>query len=233
VKAIESDALVVRTIAYGEADVIATFITESSGKLSAHVRGARRSKRRLGGGLEPFHTMRVSIDDRGGDLVTLKEARVVRVRAGITASLALLDVAGTALRWLRHLVPARHPEAAAWATTLALLDALDLGPAEPRVELAGAALRLLADVGYALDLGRCVVCGKACPDDKPAAIDAARGGLVCAACGGARQVLAPGVRRRALAAQRGEKAAFTREEAEQILAVVDVAMAAHGGIEPK
>jgi DNA repair protein RecO (recombination protein O) len=177
--------------------------------------------------------MRVWVDDRGGELVTLKEARVVRIRAGVTSSLALLDVAGTALRWLRHLVPARHPEPAAWGTILELLDTLDLGPPEPRVELASAALRLLADVGYALDLGRCVVCGKPCPDDKPAGVDAARGGLVCLACGGARFVLAPGVRRRALAAQRGEGAPFTRDEAEQILAIVDVAMAAHGGIEPK
>jgi DNA repair protein RecO (recombination protein O) len=233
VKSIESDALVVRTTAFGEADVIATFITETSGKLSALVRGGRKSKRRMGGGLEPFHTMRVSIDDRGGDLVTLKDARVVRVRAGITTSLAVLDVAGTALRWLRHLVPVRHPEPAAWATTLALLDALDRGPAEPRVELAGAALRLLADFGYALDLARCVVCGKPCPDDKPAAVDGARGGLVCLACGGARQILAPGVRRRALAAQRGETAAFTRDEAEQVLAIVDVALAAHGGMNPR
>jgi DNA repair protein RecO (recombination protein O) len=233
VKHIESDALVVRTIAYGEADIIATFITESSGKLSALVRGGRRSKRRVGGGLEPFHTIRIGIDDRGGDLVTLKEARVVRIRAGVTASLATLDVAGIALRWLRDLVPVRHPEPAAWATTLSLLDALDGHPAEPRVELAGAALRLLADVGYALDLSRCVVCGKACPDDKPACIDGARGGLVCHACGGARWVLGASLRRRAVAAQRSEGAAFTRDEAEQILALVDVALATHGGIDPK
>jgi len=233
VKHIESDALVVRTIAYGEADIIATFITESSGKLSALIRGGRKSTRRVGGGLEPFHTMRLRLDDRGGELVTLKDARIVRVRAGVTASLATLEAAGTALRWLRHLVPPRHPEPAAWATTLGLLDALDGGSAEPRVDLAGAALRLLADVGYALDLARCVVCGKPCPDDKPAGVDAARGGLVCHACGGARQVLTPGVRRAALAAQRGERAAFTRDEAEQVLAMVAVAMAAHGGIAPK
>jgi len=233
VKHIESDALVVRTIAYGEADIIATFITETSGKLSAHIRGGRRSKRRVGGGLEPFHTMRVSFDDRGGDLVTLKEARVVRMRPGILASLATIEVAGTALRWVRHLVPPRHPEPAAWETTLSLLDALDGAPAEPRATLAAAALRLLADVGYALDLSRCVVCGKPCPDDKPAYVDAARGGLVCHACGGARSVLAAGVRRRALGAQRSELAEFTRDEAEQILTLVDAALAAHGGIEPR
>ncbi len=231
-KRIESDALVVRTVAYGEADIIATFITETSGKISVLLRGGRRSKKRVGGGLEPFHTMRVSIDDRGGELGTLKEARIVRMREGIMTSLPILDAAGTALRWLRHLVPVRHPEPAAWATTLALLDALDRAPAEPRIELAGAALRLLADVGYALDLARCVICGKPCPDDRPAAIDPAKGGLVCLACGGARRVLAPGLRRRALAVQRGEDSAFSRGEADEILALIDVALAAHSGMNP-
>ena len=106
---VETDALVVRTVAYGEADVIATFVTETHGKLSAIVRGARKSKRRAQGALEPFHTVRVSFEDRGGDLVTIRDARVVRVRAGILASLPALEAGGLALRWLRHLVPARHP----------------------------------------------------------------------------------------------------------------------------
>jgi DNA repair protein RecO (recombination protein O) len=233
VKHIETDALVVRTIPYSEADIVATFITETSGKLAALVRGGRKSTRRFGGGLEPFHTMRLRIDEGSGDLVTLKEARVVCVRVGITASLAALEAGGTALRWLRHLVQPRHPEPAAWATTVALLDALDRGLSEPRVELAGSALRLLSDVGYALDLERCVVCGKPCPDEKPASVDGARGGLVCHACGGARQILGPRARRAALEAQRGGGVAFTRDEAEEILTLVTAAMAAHGGIEPK
>jgi len=231
--AIDTDALVVRTVAYGEADVIATFVTETHGKLSAMVRGARKSKRRAQGALEPFHTVHVSAEDRGGDLVTLRDARVVRVRAGILASLPALEAGGLALRWLRHLVPARHPEPAAWATTLALLDALDAGPAEPRGPLAAGALRLLSDVGYELNLARCVVCSRACPEERPACIDPARGGLVCLACGGARLVLSPDVRRLARNAQEGQPADFSREQADQILAVVEAAMAAHGGFEAR
>jgi DNA repair protein RecO (recombination protein O) len=230
---VETDALVVRTVAYGEADVIATFVTETHGKLSAIVRGARKSKRRAQGALEPFHTVRVSFEDRGGDLVTIRDARVVRVRAGILASLPALEAGGLALRWLRHLVPARHPEAAAWATTQTLLDALDARPVEPRVPLAAAAVRLLSDVGYELNLARCVVCSRPCPEGKLACIDPARGGLICRACGGARLVLTPDARRLARSAQEGKPADFSRDEADQILAVVEAAMATHGGFETR
>jgi DNA repair protein RecO (recombination protein O) len=228
-KVIETDALIVRTVAYGEADVIATLVTETSGKLSALVRGARKSKRRAQGALEPFHTVRVSAEDRGGDLVTIRDARVVRVRAGILTSLPALEAGGQALRWLRHLVPPRHPEPAAWATTLSLLDALDAGPAEPRVPLACAAVRLLSDMGYELNLARCVSCSRECPEGKPACIDPARGGLVCLSCGGARMVLSPEARRLARDAQEGRPAPFSRAEADQVLVVVEAAMAAHGG----
>jgi DNA repair protein RecO (recombination protein O) len=231
--AIETDALVVRTVAYGEADVIATFVTEAVGKLSASIRGARKSRRRAQGALEPFHTVHVSAEDRGGDLVTIRDARVVRVRTGILASLPALEAGGLALRWLRHLVPARHAEPAAWKTTLALLDALDARPDEPRVPLAVAAMRLLSDVGYELDLGRCVVCSRACPEERPACIDPARGGLVCQACGGARLVLTPRARRLARDAQEGRGADFSREEADQILTVMEAAMATHGGFESR
>jgi DNA repair protein RecO (recombination protein O) len=65
VKRIETAALLVRSVAYGEADLIATFFTETDGKLSAMIRGARRSTKRFGGALEPIHELHVVLDDKG------------------------------------------------------------------------------------------------------------------------------------------------------------------------
>lgn len=230
-KSIKSEALLVRSIAYGESDVIATLLTATDGKIAVMVRGARKSSKRVGGALEPFHTIEVSIDDRGGELGTLKEARILRVRAGIVGSLAALDAAGTALRWARHLCPPRIPEPAAWDTMLALLDALDSPGVSPRTELCVAALQLLCDVGYALDLERCVSCGRACPVDRPACVDVARGGIVCTACGGARSRITPELRRVALQILTGENPHLTAPEADDLLLLVDEAMAVHTGFQ--
>ncbi len=230
-KAIASDALVVRTVAYGESDLIVTLLTESDGKISALVRGGRKSSKRVGGALEPVHTIAVKLDDRGGDLATLREAALVKVRARTVLDLEALDAAGIALRWARHLFPPRHAEPRAWQTTIELLDELEEGGGSgPRTVLAGAALRLLADVGYALDFDRCVKCGRPCPDGRPAAIDGARGGLVCQSCGGARRLITPELRRIARAAQR-ERVAMTPEQAKSLLELVDDAMAAHTGFD--
>jgi DNA repair protein RecO (recombination protein O) len=230
-------ALLLRTVAYGESDVIATLFTEAEGKLGVMVRGGRKSTKRVGGALEPFHSLEARIEDRGGELGALREARIIRVRAGIVASLDAIDAGGTALRWVRHVCPPRTKEPEAWVTLGELLDDLDAGGSggatSPRVALARAGLRLLSDVGYALDLERCIQCGKPCPTERAARVDPARGGLVCSSCGGGRVVMSPDLRAKAIAAaDRAEGgAAMTPADAEEILAVVDAAMAAHAGFD--
>ncbi len=234
-RTVVTQALLVRQVAYGESDVVATMLTEAEGKLAVMVRGGRKSTKRVGGALEPFHTIEARIDERGeraDELGVLREARITRVRSGIVGSLEAIDAAGMALRWVRHVCPPRTPEPEAWATLHELLDALDAGGGHPRVELARAGLRLLSDVGYALDLERCIQCGRECPPGKPARVDPARGGLVCGSCGGARIVWSAELRAKAIAAAaRGESGELTPEDAEEILAVVDAAMAAHAGFD--
>ena len=228
---IESDALVVRTVEVGESDVIATLVTEQAGKVSAIVRGARRGSKRVSGALEPVHTVAVMLEDKGAELATLKESRIVVLRPGVVGSLEALDAAGVALRWVRHLFPPRTPEPEGWRALVELLDVLDAGGSAPRRELARAGLALLAAVGYALDLERCVVCGRECPPTKAACVDPARGGLVCRACGGASTVLLPETREAARALAEGRTAEVTGEQGEAILRIVDRAMAAHAGFE--
>jgi DNA repair protein RecO (recombination protein O) len=230
-RSIASHALVARSVPYGESDLIVTLLTETDGKLSAIVRGGRKSSRRVGGALEPVHTVAVKLEDRGGELAALREAAVAKVRARLVTDLAALEAAGMALRWARHLFQPRHAEPRAWATITGLLDDLDAGTDAPRPLLAGAALRLLADVGYALELDRCIKCGRTCPEGRAAAIDAARGGLVCQSCGGARRLIAPALRRVARAAQKG-RVSMTAEQADELLRIADDAMAAHTGFEP-
>jgi DNA repair protein RecO (recombination protein O) len=182
----------------------------------------------------------VSLDDRGGDLLTLKETRISTVRSHLVGSLSAMEVAGAALRWARHLFPARQPEPAGWRTLIELLDALD-APANvrPLPLLALAGLSMLAGVGYALELDRCIVCGKACPPLSAAYVDARRGGVVCRSCGGGSHSLLDG-KTRALAseAQRADgsvaevPAWLDDAGAKKLAAIVSDAMAAHANLDP-
>ena len=244
-KRIESAALLVRSVAYGEADLIATFFTETDGKVSAVVRGARRSTKRFGGALEPIHELVIALEDKGKELCTLKEARIGRPREGIVKSLDTMDAAGRALRWIRHLCPARTPEPSVWSSLGALLDVLDAlghGPGmaaasalSPVVDhhLAVFGFGLLADVGYAIDFVRCVRCGKRCPEGRPAFLDAAGGGLVCMTCGGARRTISKELRALALRAQAREPdLTLTPAQASELVAIAEEAMSAHADFDP-
>jgi DNA repair protein RecO (recombination protein O) len=231
---IETRALVVRRVDYGESDLVITLFTERLGRVSALARGARRSQKRFGGSLEPMHTLSVRLDERAGaELHALREARLDRVRTRLSANLERMEAAGRALGWVRRASPPRTPEPQVWSAVEDLLDRLDdpsAAPA-PRKELAEAGLRLLSAFGWGLDLERCVACGKACPAGQAALIDVERGGLVCRSCGGARVRVAGPTRARLIEAAAGRSGALENGDLEVAVDLTDRAFRAHLGFD--
>ncbi len=214
-----------RNVPYGDADVIATLLTPGEGKIAAIVRGARKGTRRTFGALEPMHTITATWEDKGTELVTLKEAHVTRPRTHMLQNLDALEAGGLLLRWARHMFPAKTEETAAFATLTFALDALDGGEMDPRAVLAVAGLRLLSDVGWGVELAQCVKCGTPCPEDASALFDADKGGIVCRKCGGARVLVRAPVRRAAI----DGRVSAIAEHAKAIVALVEAVMAAHTG----
>lgn len=73
------DALVLRTYALGESDRIVVLLTRDRGKKRGVARGARRSRRRFAGALEPLTHVRVAYTEREQrELVQLTYAEAVR-----------------------------------------------------------------------------------------------------------------------------------------------------------
>jgi DNA repair protein RecO (recombination protein O) len=225
-------ALLLRRVEYGESDLVITLLTDTIGRVSALARGARKSVKRFGGVLEPMHTLAIAYDDRSGaELVVLREAKLERARPFLITSLERMQAAGQALNWVRKATPPRTPEPEVWTAMEALLD--HLADVEdtilPRTRLAEGGLRLLAAFGWGIDFERCVSCGKLAAPGQAAAVDAARGGLVCRNCGGARQRIS-GAERAALTAAASGKG-LDDASAALALTLVEQALKAHCGIE--
>jgi len=230
-KILRTEALLVRRVPVGEADVIVTLFTEARGVLSAVARSARRQNKRLVG-LEPMHVLRVSLEEREHkDLAVLQEASIAHARMHLCAALDRMEAAGRALRWIRAVAPPNTREPGLFTTLNELLDALATqgSTRSPEAELATAGLRLLADMGFGLVLDRCVRCGRVCPVQAPACLDPLAGGLVCRACGGARLVLGAELRKRVEAACAGDDEALCEEDARIVVDLVEAVMAAHAG----
>jgi DNA repair protein RecO (recombination protein O) len=233
-------AFVLRRTPYGDADLIVSLFSEKLGQVSALARAARKSQRRFGGGLEPFHTLEVAIDEaQGAELLRLREARVVGPRPGLLTQLDGMEAAGTFLGWIRHSAPAHTPEPALWELLVSCLDELERAALQaPRADAAGAArlilaahgLWLLAACGWRLELEYCVESGVRCPDGKAALIDPARGGLVSRARGGAGLRVSGATRQRLITTQASGRNALIASDVELTLQLVDDCLQAHAGL---
>ncbi len=225
-------ALLLARVAYGEADLVVTFFTDSLGRISALARGARRSSKRFAGSLEPMHTLRVEVDERpSGELFSLREATIDKPRLGLVASLESLEAAGRAMSWLKKAAPVRTPDPLVWAVVTRFLDDLEREPARQTERLVELGVRLLSAFGWGLDLTRCVRCGKPCPAGQAALVSPERGGLVCRACGGGPVRLSGPLRAGLLRSAAGEEDALPRDEVDAALDLVERALATHAGIE--
>lgn len=221
-----------RRVSHGDTDLIVHLFTEQLGLVGAVARGARKSQKRFGGALEPFHTVRVRLQERAtGDLFVLEEAVLETVRTRLVMDLERMEAAGRALSWIRTSVPPQTPEPRAFSAITALLERLDSEVKEPPPDhhLAALGLTLLSTFGWGLDFTQCVRCGRPCGENQAAMVDADRGGLVCKSCGGARQKLGGAQRQRLLRASSGDGAALKPDDVPLVLSLVERAFAAHTG----
>ncbi len=231
---IVSDALLLRRVEYGEADLVPTLPTQKRGKVRALARGARKSNKRFSGALEPMHTLTPELDERpGAELLTLVSARIAVPRTKLLESLPALEAAGKALSWARRAAPPRTSESEPYAVLCTLLDRLasDNAAGASQRALAEAGLGLLTAFGWGIDFERCVRCGRQAQPTQSASVDATRGGLICRNCGGARLRVSAAGREHMASASRGQTFVLTESEAHDALAIVEAALGAHAGID--
>ncbi|WP_242345147.1 DNA repair protein RecO [Anaeromyxobacter terrae] len=184
-------ALVLRAVDYGESDRVVTLFTHERGKVSAFARGARASRRRFGGALEPFTLVAAEARERAGsDMFGLDSVAVLRAHGAIRGDLARIACAGYASELARELVRDHEPHAELLALLLEYLGALDAAPARP-AGLRAFELGALRAAGLMPRLDACAVCGGTVPAEGRVRFDPAHGGTLCPACAPAAAPGAP------------------------------------------
>jgi len=226
-------ALVLRRTEYRDGDLIVLLFTEMFGRLSALARNARRSRRRFGGALEPFHLLDVRLEPSRGDLFTMLEASIIKPRTGLLGDLERLDAAGTALAWVRSAAPDHTPEPELFRVVNRLLDRLAApeNARQPRLELAESGLGLLRALGWGLAFDQCVRCGRRCSAGRSATLTPALGGLVCRACGGGDLLLSGDERARFASAAASDGKFLIAGDDRLALRLVEQTLKSHGGID--
>lgn len=173
--------IVLRLTPVRESDLVVQLFTHGHGRVSAIARGARRSRRRFAGCLEPMVVLAVELGrrGRGSELWTLEAADVRDDHRALAADPIVLGHASYGLELVRELAPPEVPEPALLRAVVTLWRALAAGPS-PAV-LRAFELAICHVLGSEVALETCAACGS--PDlEHGAVFDPVRGGAVCARC---------------------------------------------------
>ena len=177
---IKTDAIVLRSLRYGEADRILHLYTPQRGRIGAIAKGVRRTRSRFGGRLEPFCRVRLVCHEGRGELLTVTGVETLDAHGALREHAATLDGAARACDAVARIFETGEPHPEVYnllANELALLAA-DPAQASHANALAFR-LKLLVAAGLAPALASCASCGEV---ENIAAFSAAAGGVVCGAC---------------------------------------------------
>src|SRR3954451_9706622 len=93
---VKTQAVVLRSIRYGEADRIVNLYTPLRGRVGAIAKGARRARSRFGGRLAPFFRLDLVLHEGRGELLTVTAADTVEGDARLRSEAGALDSAARA-----------------------------------------------------------------------------------------------------------------------------------------
>jgi DNA repair protein RecO (recombination protein O) len=199
-KSVKTEAIVLRSIRYGEADRILHLYSRTLGRFGAIAKGARKPRSRFGGRLEPFFRLDLILHEGRGDLMTVTGVSTVDGYPRLRSSGPALTAGARACDAVLRLLDSAEPNLPAYNLLCSYLALLD-DPGQPRgAELEAALsfrLKLALVAGFAPELASCARCGEA---EHLVGFSGAAGGAVCAGCEAGSFELSEGAHRFMVAA---------------------------------
>jgi DNA repair protein RecO (recombination protein O) len=175
-----TEAVVLRSIRYGEADRVLHLYTRDRGRVGAIAKGVRRVKSRFGGRLEPMVRSELMLREGRGDLCTVNGAHTIDAHASIRENRAALDRAVQACDAVLRLLDSQEPNMPAYNLLCHELQLLDRDPAAAtRAQALAFRVKLLLAAGFAPELASCAACGE---QEHLSGFSASAGGVVCPGC---------------------------------------------------
>lgn len=177
---VKTEAVVLRSMRYGEADRILHIYTPHRGRVGAIAKGVRRARSRFGGRLEPFFRLRIELHEGRGELLTVTGAQTVNGHASLREDPHALDAAARACDAVGRLFETSEPHPGVFNLLCRKLALLDENPAcATRASALAFRLKLLVAAGLAPQLGACACCGER---EHLVGFSGAAGGVVCSSC---------------------------------------------------
>jgi DNA repair protein RecO (recombination protein O) len=181
----KTEAVVLRTFRFGEADRVLHLYTLDRGRVGALAKGVRRTKSRFGARLEPLSHSEVLLHQGRGELQTVAGVELIRSHHASREDPYRLGVGLVGIEAMLRLFPEQERNPRAFRALTRFLDLLDeveqRAASRPALDPLALSfqLKLLWLAGYLPHLTSCVECGA----EKPlTGFSPKAGGALCASC---------------------------------------------------
>ena len=232
----KTEAVVLRSLRFGEADRVLHLYTLDRGRVGAIAKGVRRTKSRFGARLEPLSHVELLLHQGGGELQTVTGVDLVRSHRAAREDSYRLGIGLVGLEAMLRLFSEQEANPRAFRALTRFLDLLDdlpSGNGRPALDPLALSfqLKLLWLSGYLPHVTSCAECGA---EAELAGYSPKAGGAVCRDCAdGALPLSADGLAGiegllvRPLADARA--AGLTPRGAREALGVIAASYEYHGG----
>jgi len=155
---VQSEALVLRTYPFHEADLLVTLFTRAEGKVRGVAKSAKRSKRRFGGALEPLtHVIAHWQEKEGQELARLDSFDIIASPLTAQVSYQRLLALEYVAEIIDQLLPDRESNDAIFRLALSIVSQLHSDAVW--MPLTYFDLWIVRLIGLLPDLSECVKCG--------------------------------------------------------------------------
>ena len=191
----KTEAVVLRSIRFGEADRVLHLYTSDRGRVGAVAKGVRKTKSRFGARLEPLSHAELMLHEGSGELQTVTGVQLIASHQAARDDYYRLGVGLIGAEAMLRLFSEQERNERAFTALTRFLDVLDESPlAAERPALDPLALafqlKLLWLSGYLPHLTSCAECGT--DDATLVGYSPRAGGAVCRACATEAEAIALG-----------------------------------------
>ncbi len=175
----KTQAIVLRSLRFSEADRILHLYTSDRGRIGAIAKGVRKTKSRFGARLEPLSHVELMLHEGSGELQTITGVELLRSHHTVRESIYRLNAGLIGAEAMLRLFGEPEANERAFTALARFLDLLDEASDGERPELdplvLSFQLKLLWLAGYLPHLTTCVECG----ETELVGFSARAGGAVC------------------------------------------------------
>lgn len=177
---VKTEALLLKTVDFSDSSLIIQFFTREHGRVSIIAKGARRSKSKFMGYLEPLGLVEIVYHYKSSrEIQILSEIGNVRIFLRHNTGFAPVIFATAMIESLDRLIRDHQQDEPVFKLAVEGLTAIDANPDSAGIILLGFFLQLTRIIGYGLDLHSCSRCYRPLTESW---FHSETGDFLCASC---------------------------------------------------